>query len=105
MNNQNEILNEIKTIVHHSVPTAKIFLFGSRAEGKTNEESDWDILILTDKKYPKTMRWNIQDSLFPLSVKLHTYIDITLAEENEWYSSPAYYSLRTDIGRHKLLAL
>ena len=105
MNNQNEILNEIKTIVHQSVPGAKIFLFGSRASGKTNEESDWDILILAQKKYPKAMRWKIQDSLFPLSVKLHTYIDITLAKESEWNSGPEYYSLKLDIAQHKSLAL
>ncbi|MEO6537980.1 MAG: nucleotidyltransferase domain-containing protein [Ferruginibacter sp.] len=105
MNNQNEILKKIKVIVHQSVPGAKIFLFGSRAGGKTDEESDWDILILTEKKYPKTMRWQIQDSLFSLSVKLHTYIDITLAKESEWNSAPEYYSLKLDIQKNKSLAL
>ena len=105
MNNQSEILNEIKTIVCRHVPGAKIFLFGSRADGNPTEESDWDILILTHKKYSKEMRWKIQDSLFPLSVKLYSYIDITLADENEWSSNPAYYSLRLDIAKHKSLAL
>ena len=105
MINQNKILSEIKKIVQQCVPDAKIILFGSRASGTPNEESDWDVLILTNKKYPKTMRWKIQDSLFPLSVKLHTYIDITLAEENEWKSNPGYYSLRTNIEAHKTLTI
>ena len=105
MENQNEILNEIKVTVQQSLPDAKMFLFGSRASGKINEESDWDILILTKKKYPKTMRWKIQDSLFSLSVRLHTYIDITLAEETEWNKSPAYYSLKLNIAQHKSFAL
>ncbi len=105
MSNKEEILNEIKNTVQQSLPAAKIYLFGSRASGTEQEESDWDILILTEKKYPKSMRWQIQDALFPLSVRLLSFIDITLVAEEEWRSNPAYYCLRTDISNHKSLAL
>jgi predicted nucleotidyltransferase len=105
MGTQREILNEIKSTVHQHVPGAKIFLFGSRAKMQPHEESDWDILILTPEKYPKTMRWRIQDVLFPLSVKLHSFINIKMAEETDWNTNPSYYSLRLDLSKNKPLAL
>jgi uncharacterized protein len=105
METQSSILNEIKLTVHQHVPGAKIFLFGSRATKQPHEESDWDILILTSEKHPKTMLWKIQDALFPLSVRLHSFIDIKMAEENDWYTNPSYYSLRLGLSKNKLLAL
>lgn len=105
MNNQNEILNEIKTIVHQHVPGAKIYLFGSRVKGQVHEESDWDILVLTQEKYPKVMQWKIQNALFPLSVKLYSFINIIMTDEKEWNHNPSYHSLKLDLSKYKLLAL
>ncbi len=99
MTSDKEILQEIKTAIHKEIPDAKIFLFGSRVNGNVHDESDWDILILTQKKYPKEMRWKIQDELFNLNLKYNTYIDITLVQEDEWNNGPAYYSLKLDISR------
>lgn len=105
MNTQSEILKEIKLIVHRHVPDAKIYLFGSRVKGQVHEESDWDILILTQEKYPKVMQWKIQDALFPLSVKIYSFINIIMTNEIEWSHNPSYYSLKLDLSKYKLLAL
>lgn len=45
-----EILKEIKKVVLEVDSEAEIVLFGSRARGDFNDESDWDILILVDKE-------------------------------------------------------
>ena len=105
MSSNTEILKEIKTAIQHEIPDAKIYLFGSRANGDVHEESDWDILILTQKKYPKETKWRIQDRLFPLSLKLSTYFDIKLIQEEEWNNNPGYYSLKLDLSKHNSLAL
>lgn len=42
-----EINNKIKTIVHSFLPDARILLFGSRANGLTHKDSDYDLLIVT----------------------------------------------------------
>ena len=105
MNSNNEILIEIKTAIQQEIPDAKIYLFGSRVNGDVHEESDWDILILTQKKYSKEMKWKIHDKLFPLSLKLSAYIDIKLIPEDEWNNNPGYYSLKLDLSKHNSLAL
>ena len=105
MNGNKEILQEIKTAINREIPDAKIFLFGSRVNGNVHDESDWDILILTKKKYPKEMRWKIQDNLFPLSIKLSAFMDVKLVQEDEWNNNPGYYALKLDISKQKTLAL
>ena len=97
MNNDKKILNEIKNAIHLVTPDGKLFLYGSRVTGKIHEESDWDILILTQKKYSKETKWKLQHELFNLNLKYNTYIDFTLAEENEWNNNPAYYSLKLNL--------
>ena len=44
-----DIANRIKSNIHLQNPAAKVILFGSRARGDSNHQSDWDILVLIDK--------------------------------------------------------
>ena len=105
MSSNEEILKEIKTTIQHEITDAKIYLFGSRVNGHAHEESDWDILILTQKKYSKETKWKIQDKLFPLSLKLSAYLDIKLIQEEEWNNNAGYYSLKLDLSKHNSVAL
>ena len=43
------LLQSIKKKVLEVNPTAQILLYGSRARGTENNDSDWDLLILLDK--------------------------------------------------------
>jgi uncharacterized protein len=43
-----ELLQQIKELVCAIEPTAKVFLYGSRARNDARPDSDWDILILVD---------------------------------------------------------
>lgn len=46
--NQKQIINRIKRTIHTVDLDAEAYLFGSRARGDHNEQSDFDILILVD---------------------------------------------------------
>ena len=99
-----EILAQIKTAVLEIIPDAKVFLFGSRARGDWHDESDWDILILTERKYPKATKWKIHDKLFPLSVSAGTVFQFIMATHEEWEHHPGYYALQLGI-KDELVAL
>jgi predicted nucleotidyltransferase len=43
-----ELLQRVKQAVHKVEPEADIILYGSRARGDAQAESDWDFLILLD---------------------------------------------------------
>lgn len=50
MAKKEELLAEIKRRVLEKEPSAKIYLYGSRAGGDAREDSDWDLPILVDKE-------------------------------------------------------
>ena len=64
----NEKLNEIKRIIieeleKENIKVHKIILFGSRARGDFKEDSDWDILVLVDRKLNFCEKWDIIDRI------------------------------------------
>jgi len=93
----NKILSSIKSQVQAVVPGAKVLLFGSRAYGTPTEESDWDILILTNQPVNSEIKKKIHAVLFPLSVEIGSFIDTLAIQENEWLNNPSYYSLQQTV--------
>jgi len=97
MYNQDEILAKIKSVVREEIPDAKVYLFGSRVTGKTHEESDWDILVITLINVNRDLKDRIREKLFPLKREACFFIDIKIVNEKDWYESPSYYVLRNSI--------
>jgi predicted nucleotidyltransferase len=97
MYSQDEILAKIKSVVLEEIPDAKIYLFGSRVTGKIHEESDWDILVLTDKEYPKSVRKNIDQKLFSFSISVASVFSFIITTKDKWKNEPGYYSLQLGI--------
>jgi len=93
----NEILSRVKSQVLAVMPEAEILLFGSRAYGIPTEESDWDILILTEGPVNAAIKKNIHTSLFPLSVEIGAFINTLTIQKNEWENNPSYYSLHQTV--------
>lgn len=50
-----------------------IYLFGSRADGSHNSNSDWDIALLAQKKLDNVQRWELAQELASL---LNTDVDL-----------------------------
>ena len=44
------IFNEIQTLKREILPNEKVILFGSQARGDARDDSDWDLLVVIDKK-------------------------------------------------------
>jgi len=97
MYNQDEILTKIKSVVLEEIPDAKVYLFGSRVTGKIHEESDWDILVLSEKKYPKSVKRLIDEKLFPLSISVGSGFSFLITTKYDWENHPGYYSLQLGI--------
>ena len=95
MKNPISILENIKQIVRSNEPTAKIYLYGSRANGKAKKDSDWDILILINKEVITfELEKRITDPLYELEFDTGEVISPMIYSENEWnykYSVTSYY--------------
>jgi len=85
MNDSSDIIKEIKRIVMEQDPTAKIYLYGSRAKGSASKESDWDLLILLKrKKITPDIERSITSPLYDLEFETGELISPMVYAENEW---------------------
>ena len=44
------IFNEIQALKRQLLPNERVILFGSQARGDAREDSDWDLLVVLNKK-------------------------------------------------------
>lgn len=85
MSHSENILKEIKNRVKSKFPDAKIYLYGSRAKGTSNSDSDWDLLILIDtEKITLELENEITDPLYDLEFDLGEVISPMVYTEYEW---------------------
>jgi len=81
---ESEILNSIKSIVHSLLPDAKILLFGSRAKGNYRQDSDYDILVITQNLLQEKEKTSWRNKLNKLLVlTLHAPVDVLINSEKE----------------------
>ena len=96
MGTNNMILSKIKSIVLQQEPTAKIYLYGSRARGSATTDSDWDLLILLKKdKISNEVEQSITFPLYDLEFETGEIISPMIYSEKEWnskYSITPFYS-------------
>ncbi len=80
-----EFLNRIKTTILGKTPDAQIFVFGSRARGTANKDSDWDILILLPNERINSKDESIlTDPLYDLELETGEVISPFIYSETEW---------------------
>lgn len=66
-------------------PSAKAYLFGSRARGDARDDSDWDVLILLDKPRVTLEDYNKYSyPLWELGWNFDELINTVIFTEKEW---------------------
>lgn len=85
--NSQKILDRIKGIVIDKAPSAKVYLYGSRARGTMNADSDWDLLILLkEDKITADLERSVTYPLYDLEFEIGEVISPLVYSEKEWNS-------------------
>ncbi|SRR5579864_1827594 len=105
MSNQQNILDRIKGIVLDKYPTAKIYLFGSRARGTMKSDSDWDLLILLNQeRVTSDIERSVTYPLYDLEFEIGEVISPKVYSEIEWNSKHSITPFYSNVMREgKLL--
>ena len=82
-----EFLSRIKYAVLSVDDKAEVILFGSRARGDNNKDSDWDILVLTDKEANVALQNKIRDKVYDIELEFVAPVSTIIRSKEEWEST------------------
>src|SRR6266700_946438 len=79
-----QALRTIKATVKSYLPESKILLFGSRARGEGDQESEYDLLIVTADTLAPRIKMNWENKIRKALVfSLKAPFDVIIESENE----------------------
>ena len=71
-------------ILRTNFPVERIVLFGSKARGEDDDESDIDLLVLTRRPLGHAEQDGVTDALFDLQLELDVVISPLIVATEEW---------------------
>ena len=91
----------IKQNVHEVDNTAQVWLYGSRARGEADENSDWDVLVLSSKdKLSFKDEEKFMDHMCELMVETGQAIQLFAYGKKDWHSNhsitPFYKNVQSE---------
>jgi len=82
--NESKITTTVCNLVHSIDPDAVVILYGSYARGEAGPDSDWDILVITEK----TLTWNeeqkLRELIYKYEVTSDTVLSVVIHSKKEW---------------------
>ena len=80
------IVQLIKQNINTIDPDAEIILYGSRARGDEKNDSDWDILVLTDYPVDLNKERVFRDSLYDLELEIGEPFSVFVYSKSDWFT-------------------
>lgn len=95
------LLAQIAATVRRVVPGAEVIVFGSRARGEADPDSDWDVLVLVDEPATPALYDRIHRPLYGLGLANDMVISLIVQDRRAWESpavraSPLYRNVRRE---------
>ena len=77
-------LARCRNAVQEVAPGATVILYGSRARGNAEPESDYDLLVLVEGRLSRKLEDQIGDRLYALELESGTVLSLIVYEKHTW---------------------
>ncbi len=77
-------IREAADLLRRRFPVDSIVLFGSKARGDDDSESDIDLLVLTSRSLSHAEQHVVTDELFPLQLRHDVVLSVLILPTREW---------------------
>ena len=98
MAKKEQILKMIVETVDRTAPNSEVYLYGSRARGTANKLSDWDLLILLNRKNISfDFETNFMDQFYEIELETGQVISPLIYTKNDWDTNHSFTPLFANI--------
>lgn len=80
------LLQRIREAIHDIEPTAQVILYGSRARGDAQPDSDWDLLVLLGGPVDHYRAAAVRHRLYSLELEADIVVSAMVLSHEEWHS-------------------
>jgi predicted nucleotidyltransferase len=79
-------LTDCRTAIQEVASDATVILYGSRARGDAQEDSDYDLLVLVDREPDMELERSIVARLLPLELSSDKILTVLVYNRSQWDS-------------------
>jgi len=80
------LLQQVRQAIHHRLPDADVYLYGSSARGSRKPDSDYDILVLTDTELDWREQTLVREKVFDIEIERGPVICLLFKSKEDWNS-------------------
>ena len=91
---ESDLLRRVKQAILRAEPSARLYLYGSRARGDAAADSDWDFLVLVDGSVDRSRTERLRDVIFDLELALDgcPVLSTMIYADDQW-TTPLYQAM------------
>jgi len=98
--NEKKALEKLYKLTKNRWPDAEFMIFGSKATGNSDNESDLDLLVLLPSKITQQIKQEIIHQVFEINMEYDTNISPLIISKEDWHGRlsilPIYYFIQKE---------